>query len=207
MLRAGALHAIGRPFIPNFADPLGLMSHCHRKIEGYLAGLAFAGEILRRGRSEELAEAFRLISDAREHFAVRGPKHTEDEEESLFPRMLEFGGREAEEALSALSELESQHRLAEIVHTEFDELAGRLRQDGSAPEKELERYSELVEVMRDIYSPHIRIEDEIIFPSAARIIPAGILLTIGQEMKARRRELLMGLRPSAAVHNPAAPRG
>jgi hypothetical protein len=78
MLREVALHTIGQPRVPDFADPLGLMSHCHRKIEGHLDGLAASGEILLGGSGVELAKAFQVIDAAREHFAVRGPRHTED---------------------------------------------------------------------------------------------------------------------------------
>lgn len=194
MQRVISLHAIGQPVVPNFADPLGLMAHCHRKIEGYLQGLSRVSEILRRGGSDELHEAFRIIHAAAEHFAVRGPKHTADEEESLFPRMLEFGGNEAEEALALLHEIEKQHRVAEVVHAEFDQLVDGLLQDSFATEKEIDRFSELVAVMSDFYRPHIRLEDEIIFPAAARIIQPDVLLIIGQEMRNRRSELLAGLR-------------
>ncbi|MBD0326816.1 MAG: hemerythrin domain-containing protein [Pyrinomonadaceae bacterium] len=194
MLREAALHTIGQPSVPNFADPLGLMSHCHRKIEGYLAGLTAAGEILLGGRPVELAGAFQVIDAAREHFALRLPKHTEDEEVSLFPRLREYGGHEAEESLAALAALETEHRVAEGVHAEFDELVEWLPRDGSAAVKEIYLFNELVAELADLYRPHIRVEDEIIFPAAARVIPSDALSIIGQEMRARRRELLTGLR-------------
>jgi hemerythrin-like domain-containing protein len=197
MLLEAALHTIGQPRVPNFSDPLGLMSHCHRKIEGYLAGLATSGEILLGGRAVELAGAFQVIDAAREHFAVRGPKHTEDEEVSLFPRMREYGGHEAGEALAALASLETEHRVAEGVHSEFDELVGWLPRDGSAGVKEIYLFNELVAELADLYRPHIRVEDEIIFPAAARVIPSAALSIIGQEMLARRRELLTNLRGGA----------
>lgn len=190
MFRAGALYTMGQPHVPNFADPLGLMSHCHRKIEGYLAGLAASGEKFLGGSTEERAAGFRIIDAAREHFAVRGPKHTEDEEISLFPRLREYGGHEAEDALAAL---ETEHRVAEGVHSEFDELIERLPRDGSAAMKEIHLFNELVTELTDLYRPHIRVEDEIIFPTAARVMPSNVLLMIGEEMRARRRELLAGL--------------
>ena len=193
MLRAVAPYTIGQPPVPNFADPLGLMSHCHRKIESYLAGLAAAGKTLLGGGAVETAGAFQVIDAAREHFAVRGRKHTEDEEVSLFPRLREYGGHEAEDALAALAALETEHRVAEGVHAEFDELVEWLPRDGSAGVKEIILFNELVAELADLYRPHIRVEDEIIFPAAARVIPPDALSIIGQEMLARRRELLTGL--------------
>jgi hemerythrin-like domain-containing protein len=195
MLRSVALHTIGQPHVPNFADPLGLMSHCHRKIEGFLAGLAASGELLLLGgRTVELAGAFQVVDAAREHFASRGRKHTEDEEVSLFPRMREYGGQAAGEALAALAALETEHRVAEGVHAEFDELVGWLPRDGSAGVKEIYLFNELVAELADLYRPHIRVEDEIVFPTAARVIPPDALSIIGREMRARRGELLAGRR-------------
>lgn len=200
MLRTGALYAIGQPHLPNFADPLGLMSHCHRKIEGYLRGLVFAVEMLRGGRLDEVSEAFRLVDAAGEHFRVRGPKHTEDEEVSLFPRMREYGGKEAEEALSALSGLESQHRSAEQAHAEFDALIARLPRDGSARAEDLDRFAEMAAALADLYRPHIRLEDELVFPVAAKVLPRHVLTLIGEEMKERRRDILRGVRSPETLH-------
>lgn len=206
MLQVVTLHAMGQPHVPNFADPLGLMSHCHRKIEAYLAGLAASGEILLGGGREGLAAAFQVIDAAREHFAMRAPKHTEDEEISLFPRMREYGGQEAEEALAALAALETEHRVAEGVHCEFDELIKWLPRDGSAGVDEINLFDELVTELTDLYRPHIRVEDEVIFPAAARVIPSDVLSMIGEEMRARRRELFMGSHIGMTSGSPVAAR-
>lgn len=206
MLRETVPHTIGQPRVPDFADPLGLMSHCHRKFEGYLAGLAAAGEILLTGGAFELAGAFQIIDAAREHFALRAPKHTEDEEVSLFPRLREYGGAEAGEALAALAALETEHRVAERVHAEFDELIEWFPRDGSAGIKEISLFNELVSELSDLYRPHIRVEDAIIFPTAARVIPPHALSIIGREMQARRRELLTGLRGGITNGLPVAAR-
>jgi hemerythrin-like domain-containing protein len=105
-----------------------------------------------------------------------------------------YGGHEAGEALAALATLETEHRVAEGVHSEFDELVEGLPRDGSAGVREINLFNELVTELADLYRPHIRVEDEIIFPAAARVIPRDALSTIGREMQARRRELLTGLR-------------
>ena len=87
---------------------------------------------MRRGDAKRLPAAFDLIDLACAHFSVPGVKHTKDEEVSLFPRLREYGGAEAEDALAAAEELEIQHRVAERLHAEFDALAARYRRDGSA---------------------------------------------------------------------------
>jgi hemerythrin-like domain-containing protein len=199
MAGIGVLHTIGQPHIPNFADPLGLMSHCHRKIEGFLLGLAASSEILRNGRADKLAEAFRMIDAAREHFALRGFKHTEDEEASLFPRMRDYGGTEAVKALETLARLESDHRQAEETHAELDALIDLLPRNGFISGEQLALYDVLVSELIGIYQPHIQIEDQVIFPTAARVLPPEVLKTIGEEMRMRRRELLANPRSASEV--------
>jgi hemerythrin-like domain-containing protein len=130
---------------------------------------------------------------------VRGPKHTEDEEVSLFPRLRGHGGVEAGEAFSAVAELEAQHRAAELAHAEFDALAGRLPRDGSAEAGDVDRFTELATALSDLYRPHIRVEDELVFPAAARGIPPSVLAAIGEEMRARRRDLLRSMSTVVAV--------
>lgn len=41
----------------------------------------------------------------------------------------------------------------------------------------------------ELYRPHIRVEDELIFPLAEKILSPDELKEIGEEMKERRRQL------------------
>jgi hemerythrin-like domain-containing protein len=193
MIQPGKLHVIGQPHIPNFADPLGLLVHCHMRIEGHLHALEYATEVLRQPNATQLPEAFELIDLACAHFAVPGVKHTEDEEVSLFPRLREYGGAEAEDALAAADELEKQHRVAERLHAEFDGLAVRIARDGSADVKEINCLNEIVSILAAVYRPHIRVENAIVFPVAARVLPADIIQAIGDEMRKRRGRILKNL--------------
>ena len=198
MARTGKLHLIGQPHIPNFADPLGLLVHCHTRIEGHLRALEQACRILRQPNTKQLPAAFDLIDLACAHFAVPGVKHTEDEEVSLFPRLREHGGAEAEDALAAAEELEMQHRVAERLHAEFDALAARIPRNGSAVAEEVDRLNEIVSILAAIYRPHIRVENAIVFPAAARVLPADLIQTIGIEMRARRQGILKSLQANQA---------
>ena len=127
------------------------------------------------------------------HFATPGVKHTEDEDVSLFPRLRERGGTAGQDALAAMAELESQHRTAEQLHAEFDELVGCLPRDGSADAKELDRFNELVTELTTLYRPHILLENNFVFPVAARVLPASEIQALGEEMRARRKDILQRL--------------
>jgi hypothetical protein len=76
---------IGRPPDHNFTEPLGLLSDCHRRIEYFLGVLITVtgrtpGGLLTPAQCAALEAALA-------YFATASPKHTTDEEDSLFPRL------------------------------------------------------------------------------------------------------------------------
>lgn len=183
---------IGRPsqaraaHAPDFTDPLGLLVHCHVKIELQLESLERAVRMLANDDGEATPFAMAIIAAARAHFSGPAVRHTADEEASLFPRLRRFASDSENGLLAALKELESQHRDLGVVHARFDELidiAGPGPRPGQIDVDELEL---TVGEMLGIYRPHIQMENEIIYPEAARILAPDELLAVGNEMRARR---------------------
>ena len=81
---------IGEPPSPSFQQPLALLSDCHRRVERFLGLLARVaaegrGGLLDRRQREALEAALRYFREA-------APRHTADEEESLFPRLRALKG-------------------------------------------------------------------------------------------------------------------
>src|SRR6266540_1063552 len=196
MVTTSGMLAINQPHIPDFTDPLRLLVHCHERIEAQLSALERAAEILRAGDRQSLPRVFGAIDAACAHFAIPGVKHTEDEEISLFPRLRERGGDGGEDALAAMSELETQHRTAEKLHVEFDKCVSSLPRDGSADARELDCFSGLVAELAALYRPHILLENTLVFPVAARVLPASEIQALGAEMRARRKDILQKLEAS-----------
>ncbi|HSQ25057.1 MAG TPA: hemerythrin domain-containing protein [Pyrinomonadaceae bacterium] len=191
-----SLLTINQPHIPDFTKPLELLVHCHERIEAQLGALERSAEILRVGDLRSLSRAFGAIDAACAHFAVPGVKHTEDEDVSLFPRLRQHGGSGGEDALAAMAELESQHRTAERLHAEFDEFVSTLPRDGSADKRELDCFGELVDGLATLYRPHIQLENNFVFPIAGRVLPANEIQALGEEMRARRKDILQRLHAS-----------
>jgi hemerythrin-like domain-containing protein len=177
-------------FVPDFADPLGLLVHCHGKIEAQLNVLEHATRVLRESGASP--EAFRAVAAAQAHFAGPGMKHTADEEESLFPRLRRFAGPSEYGVRDALEELEGQHRVAERAHADFDALVERMTRGVTPSERDVDEFDLCVEALTSLYGPHILLENEVIFPAAARVVPPNELLAVGQEMRARRAEMFGG---------------
>lgn len=171
-------------FIPDFGDPLGLLVHCHRKIEAQLGALEAAAAVLRAGDPGGVPPALAAIEAARAHFDGPGTKHTADEEESLFPRLRAREGAAESGVLAALDELEAQHRVIERAHAELDAVVARL---GAAPSAgDVEELGRCAAGLVRLYRPHIDLENDLVFPAAARLLPPDQLAALGQEMRARR---------------------
>lgn len=101
----------------DFDEPLGLLSDCHRRIEHFLDVL-IATE--RRAAGGPLTPAQRGDLEASvRYFAVAAPKHTADEEQSLFPRLRAV---DDPDATQSLERLEHDHDEAEQHHAAVDHL-------------------------------------------------------------------------------------
>ncbi len=193
---------INQRFIPDFTKPLDLLVHCHENIERQLEALARAAEVLRVGDSLNTAQAFAAIDAACKHFAVAGIRHTADEEESLFPRLRKSETSAGDEALAAMSELESQHRTAEDMHRQFDEFVLSLPRDGSADTRELDSFGEMTAELAAFYRPHIFMENNLVFPIAGRILSDGEIHAQGEEMRERWKDILQKINATAANVSP-----
>ncbi len=167
-----------------FDEPLGLLSDCHRRIERFL-GVLLAVCTTRQGGALTSDER-EALGRAIEYFRVAAPRHTQDEEASLFPRLRASGDPRAAAALAELARLEADHEVADGHHRDVDALVRRwLDADALAPEATAE-LRRLLEALTAIYRAHIAVEDERIFPLAAGVLDSEALRRVGEEMAERR---------------------
>ena len=129
---------IGAP-THNFTDPTGLLSDCHRRVEMFLGTLEAVANVIDRPATEETRRA---LESALRYFAQAAPKHTADEEESLFPRLRQIQDPEVEAVFSKLEQLEDEHRWAAPLHAEVDRLGAHYLSSGSLSSPEVERLSQ-----------------------------------------------------------------
>ncbi len=101
----------------DFNHPLDLMMDCHRRIERFLLVLQKVAQApVLDGQNRA---ALRAVLD---YFKTSGPRHNQDEEQSLFPAMIASGGAAAR-AVEHLSRLAAEHGAAEQMHQRLNELA------------------------------------------------------------------------------------
>ncbi|HAF12383.1 MAG TPA: hemerythrin HHE cation-binding protein [Blastocatellia bacterium] len=180
--------AIGQKPESDFRNPLGLLSDCHRRIERFLnVLLTVARQANGNGLDKEQHQALEV---ALRYFREAAPKHTRDEEESLFPRIRAQGSTDGDAALALLDTLHADHKSAGRSHKEVDELGCRWLTDGQLPAADVRLLTSLLESLRETYQHHIAIEDSQVFPLAERILDRAELEAVAREMAARRGLIL-----------------
>jgi hemerythrin-like domain-containing protein len=188
---------IGKKIESDYSNPLGLLGDCHRRIERFLDVLI---KVTSQARGAGLNEDQRhAVEVALRYFREAAPKHTRDEEESLFPRMLASADERARSALALLDELHSDHVLADAWHEEVEALASQWLSEGALSAQSVDRLTELLDQLHSMYQRHITIEDHEVFPLAGQILGASELATVGREMAARRSIDLNALESNLSV--------
>jgi len=166
----------------DFTNPLGLLSDCHRRIERFLeVVIQVAG---RAGGASLTQQEREALEKALAYFRNSAPKHTADEEDSLFPRLRKSGSAEAE--LACLAELEDDHQAASRDHELVDMIGREWLAAGTLTAEQVGRLVEALERLSNTYRRHIAIEDHQLFPLAARVLPPDQIAEVGQEMAERR---------------------
>ncbi len=168
----------------SFNNPTGLMSDCHRRIETFLGALQAVGKIIDRPLADDVRHSLDL---ALRYFREAAPKHTADEEESLFPRLQQCANAEAQAVTEKMSGLEADHRRADRLHQVVDRLGRECLQNGQLSEDKTVAFRAAVAELAAIYGAHIELEDKVVFPLAARVLTPAEKAEIGREMAARRK--------------------
>lgn len=126
------------------------------------------------------------LETALRYFREAAPKHTADEEESLFPRLRRIENPELTTALATIDALEQDHRRADSLHAEVDTLGRRCLEMGHLSAGDAQRFRKAVADLASIYVEHIKIEDDVVFPTAGKTLADADKTAIAAEMAARR---------------------
>ena len=175
---------IGQKPSPTFQQPLELLSDCHRRVESFLRDLILVAEQARGGELNPQQRA--ALETALRYFREAAPKHTADEEESLFPRMRELGEGATREALAKIQALEADHEVARDSHDAVEQLGQQWLAIGRLSADETARLLNNLLELQSIYERHIAVEDNEIFPLAAQVLDPETLNDVGREMAKRR---------------------
>ncbi|MFN7998480.1 MAG: hemerythrin domain-containing protein [Bryobacteraceae bacterium] len=176
--------AIGGKPESDFTDPIGMLGDCHRRIVRFLHVLVQLAAQKQGGSltSEERT----LLSTSLRYFREAAPKHTADEEESLFPRLRRLDTADVDPMLARIESLEQDHGCADRNHAEIDRLGQSWLADGQLSDQAASQFRNLADHLEKLYRHHISVEDNEVFPFAARVLTPEEQQAIGNEMAARR---------------------
>ncbi len=177
---------IGAKPSPDFSNPIELLSDCHRRIERFLAVLVKVAEQAKGGSLT--GEQRRALQNALDYFQTAAPRHTADEEESLFPRLRQASQGEVQHALAQMERLEADHLQADEWHGIVEELGRKWLSENVLAVADAERLESALTNLTELYGRHIALEDNSLFPVAAAALGSSEKADIGSEM-ARRRGL------------------
>lgn len=179
-----AIQIGGRPD-SGFDDPIGMLTDCHRRIERFLDVLCRVSERA-EGRALD-GEERDAVEAALRYFQESGPRHNCDEEESLFPRLRRIQVSEVPaEIAPQIDRLEGEHHQSEALHKEAAELFTHWLAEGDLHAADRNRLRAVLARLQHIYSAHIRLEEDVVFPCAARLLDRQSVAAIGAEFQARR---------------------
>ncbi|MBA4150232.1 MAG: hemerythrin domain-containing protein [Verrucomicrobia bacterium] len=175
---------IGEKPSPTFAQPLELMSDCHRRVEMFLRALILVSEQAQGGALNKMQRD--EFETALRYFREAAPNHTADEEQSLFPRMRKLDTDEVKIALRKIEALEADHQVAKVAHEIVEKLGQRWLALNALTGQEVSELNTELKRLAAIYVDHIRIEDNEVFPLAHKVLSATELNEVGHEMARRR---------------------
>jgi hemerythrin-like domain-containing protein len=169
---------INAPHEPATLDqPVEHLNACHRRIEQRLDTLERVIPTLCIRTEESLA----AIHSAFHFFDSNGVLHTEDEEQSLFPRLLD---RLNPAERAQIDALEEDHDRA---HALYQHLKSIVYTFGAKPCPDLAaEYQDTVQKLTALYRSHIEREDALFPKLAALYLDDAQLKVIASEMKHRR---------------------
>jgi hemerythrin-like domain-containing protein len=175
---------IGDKPLAGFGQPLKMMQDCHRRIEHFLGVLNKVVAMF--GTGELTFEARRALEVSLDYFANSAPRHTADEEASLFPRIRLSKSPQACELIAELNRLEEDHRRGEANHATVDQIVRQWLTEGHIDET---RRADLQRALGDLaamYAEHIQLEEQRVFVLASEVLKPAQLHDIGAEMRGRR---------------------
>jgi hemerythrin-like domain-containing protein len=162
--------------------PLAMMATCHERLGRQCATLRrLLPHLARAGADPEAQEAAQAVL---RYFDRASPQHHEDEEENLFPELLEsMAGSDAVCIRELTQALVADHRTLQAA---WAQLRGPLQAVAEGRSAELPAAQ--VEAFVALNESHGAREDAELLPMAERLLDDAALARIGDAMR-RRRDL------------------
>jgi hemerythrin-like domain-containing protein len=176
--------SIGATQENSFANPIGLLTDCHRRIERFLGVLLKVAAEARGGPLN--AERRQAMETALSYFHHAAPLHTADEEEDLFPELRRVVKSDSAQIVARVNRMESEHSIATAWHHQIHDTVERWLRHNYLLLHEAAELQRILTSLAELYRAHIAVEENEIFPVAKEVLSAFEKEAIGRRMALRR---------------------
>lgn len=169
---------------PNFETPLAMLTECHRRVEEQCSLLQrLVPYLAAHGVDRAAADAAKVVL---RHFDLTAPKHHADEEEDLFPALIEsMAGSDAVCLQEVVRSLRADH---ETLEQQWRSLRTVLVEAVDGKPVTLDEAA--VNAFARHYEAHIASEESELLPMAKRLLSSEVIEEIGRSMRRRRGEVV-----------------
>jgi hemerythrin-like domain-containing protein len=171
-------------FVSKIEDPLQHILNCHEQIERRLTTLQQAAMTVGFSEGGMLQDAAAALSYELEVLHAIDLLHTEDEEQSLFPRLRARLKDDTSILEPLMLSLELQHQNEQAAFGKLKAVAATLTAKGQQPEQG-SSCEDLVLELANICRPHISLENDSLLPLARKTLTANDQKEILREMRER----------------------
>jgi hemerythrin-like domain-containing protein len=163
-----------------FEVPLEMLQACHRRVERQCSTLQrLAAHVAAHGVDADASSAAAAVL---RYFDTAARDHHADEEEDLFPALMEsMAGSDPVCIREMAQHLSAEHRQLEAAWSGL-----RPRLQAIAAGQALALPADAVQAFGTLYAAHIAFEERELLPMAARLLDDDALAMLGRAMRQRR---------------------
>jgi hemerythrin-like domain-containing protein len=163
-----------------FDQPVEMWLACHERVQRFATLLGRLAEHIAAQGADEDAQV--TATSIRRYFNEAAPRHHEDEEVDLFPRLRERLDAAADRTvLDVLDQVEADHLAMAGLWRDLDRvLAAIARGEPAVLEQPL------IDRFATMYRHHIDAEERVLLPALKRVLQADEWQAVGRAMAERR---------------------
>lgn len=163
-----------------FDQPVEMWLACHQRVQRFAALLSRLAEHVRRQGADEDAQV--TAASIRRYFNEAAPRHHEDEEVDMFPRLRERLNAERDgTVLSVLDQVEADHLEMAGLWKRLDAVLAEI---SSGRNTALEQ--PLIDRFATMYRHHIDAEERVLLPVLKKVLGKSEWQAVGRAMAERR---------------------
>ena len=163
-----------------FDQPVEMWLACHERVQRFAALLSRLAEHLRAQGADEDAQV--TATSIRRYFNEAAPRHHEDEEVDMFPRLRErLDSAQDRMVLDVLDQVEADHLEMAGVWQRLDATLAEIAR-GNAVTLE----QPLIDRFTTMYRHHIDAEERVLLPALKKVLDKSDWQAVGRAMAERR---------------------